>query len=329
MIKKIIRKIPILKYIKMQYKLMDFNKDKRFFKKNYMYSKPVTKEKIEYDMLLEIHKLEKGFAVTKNLRPFGSEKIKKIISDIELYRKMNFEKGFAYNLACSALEEYLKFYKANNWDKYEEYKVVNLFMKNNLEYLYIPVGAFDYKKEDFLDIINNTDYDNFISCRRSIRNFSPKKLDENDIKKAISMAIKTPTACNRQMCKIYFAKSQNAKNTVEKYAQGLGLFDLTNANYFILTFDISANYFVGERNQGWFNSGLVTLNFINSLHSLGIGSCCIQFGNNFKDELEFKKILNIPKSERIAVIITAGYYDEISRIPFSSRKNIKDIYEER
>ena len=143
------------------------------------------------------------------------------------------------------------------------------------------------------------------------------------------MSIKTPTACNRQMCKIYYIESEKNKKIIEKYGQGLGLFDLKNANYFVITFDISANYFIGERNQGWFNAGLVTMNFVNALHSLGIGSCCIQFGNSFKEEIDFKKYLNIKESERIAVIITCGYYDNVMRIPYSSRKPIYDVYSKR
>ena len=35
---------------------------------------------------------------------------------------------------------------------------------------------------------------------------------------------------------------------------------------------------------------LLMMNFINALHSLQIGSCPIQFGNSFREEMEFKKI---------------------------------------
>lgn len=63
--KKIIKNIPGVKSILNFKKNLDFNRDKKFFIKNYMYSNPVTKEKLDYDMLFEIHKLEKGFAVTK------------------------------------------------------------------------------------------------------------------------------------------------------------------------------------------------------------------------------------------------------------------------
>lgn len=327
MIKDIMKKIPGVNYINNFRKLMDFDKDKSFFNHNYMYSKPITKEKLEYDMLFEIHKLEKGFAVIDNCRPFGSDKVKRIIRDIKEYEKRNYSSGFAYKLAYSSLLEYKKFYKKNKWTDREEYEIVTDFLsKKNPEY--ILVGAFDYKKEEF---INDAliDYDAFVSSRRSIRNFANKELSGKDIKRAVSMTIKTPTACNRQMCKIYYIKSKEGKNTIEKYAQGLGLFELSNANYFVITFDINANYFAGERNQGWFNAGLVTMNFVNALHSLGIGSCCIQFGNSFKEEKEFKSLLDIPKSERIAVIVTAGYYDEVSRIPYSTRKPIEEIYKER
>ena len=175
----------------------------------------------------------------------------------------------------------------------------------------------------------SVDYDRFISYRRSVRNFSSKKLKEKDIKTAVKIAIKTPTACNRQMCKIYYIKNEENKKYIESYAQGIGLFDLTNVNYFVLTFDLSSSHFLGERNQGWFNCGLVTMNFINGLHSLGIGSCCIQFGNTNKEENTLKKLINIPSNERIGVIVCAGYYDEISRIPYSSRKPIEEIYRER
>ena len=42
-----------------------------------------------------------------------------------------------------------------------------------------------------------------------------------------------------------------------------------------------------------------------------------------------KEKLQINDSERIAVIIAAGYYAKTSKIPYSPRKDKKDIYLER
>lgn len=330
-IKKTLKQIPGFDRINGYRKKMncrkEFDNDCNFFLKNYISSKPITIEKMEYDMILEIHKIEKGIACLEP-RPFGIEKVKKIMELIESYEKITDEKSFSYNLAYSCLEAYLKFYEEREWQNREEYKLVQSFMKNASKYEQIEVGAFNYKYENNIKD-SKIDYDKFLSSRRSIRNFADKKLTEEDITKAINMSIKSPSACNRQMCKIYYIKSKAKTEIIKKRAQGLGLFDLSNANFFVVTFDVSATYFIGERNQGWFNAGLMSMNFVNALHSLGIGSCFIQFGNSFKEEQIMKKELEIPESERIAVIITAGYYDEISRIPYSTRKEKDDIFFER
>ena len=118
------------------------------------------------------------------------------------------------------------------------------------------------------------------------------------------------------------------KQKVEDYAMGLGNFELKNINYFLITYDMNSMYFEGERNQGYFNSGLLAMNFVNSLHVHGIGSCFIESGNTFAEEEKLKKELGIPKSERIAIIITAGYYNDENEVLFSKRKNVEDIYKE-
>jgi len=84
MLKKVIKKVPGFKALNNTRKSIEFYRDKKFFLKNYMHSKGVTKDKIEYELLLEIHKLEKGFAVV-NPRVFGIEKVKRIIELLNLY----------------------------------------------------------------------------------------------------------------------------------------------------------------------------------------------------------------------------------------------------
>lgn len=324
-IKKIIKKIPLMdSVIRKLFICFEFIKDYNFFVKNYSKSKETLK-KIEYNILLITHSLEKGMA-NPNPRIFGLEKVENLIKYINVYEKLTNEKSYAYNVALNCLLAYSDFYKKNNWNEHNNKKIVDNFLEKYKDISKIKVGSYEIKKSDISSEFN---YVKFLETRHSVRNFSNKKLSKNDINKAVEMAILSPTACNRQMCKIYHIKEKDNKDLITKYAQGLGNFDLSNINYFIVTFDVNAFYFVGERNQGWFNAGLVSMNFVNALHSLGIGSCFIQFGNSFKQEKIIKEKLQINASERIAVIIVAGYYAEISKIPYSPRKDKKDIYFER
>ncbi len=330
-----IKKMPGFKYLnRIRIKFLmnkESNYDKRIFLKNFIYSKNKSKSTYEYDMMLAIHQIEKGMSC-KHLRPFAKDKVRKIIDmipniDVNSYvynYSINILKKYSY-YSINILKKYSLIYEQNEWINLEEYKIVNNFLKNVNNFKEMNVGSLDLH----LDEIKNDfsiDLYKFLKSRHSVRNFSSDTLRDTDIEKAINMAILTPTACNRQMCNIYFVDSKDNKTLLENCAQGLGLFDLSNANYFIVTFDVSANHFVGERNQGWFNAGLFSMNFVNALHSLGIGSCFVQFGNSSADEEKLKKAFYISDSERIAVIIVAGYYAEVSKIPCSTRKEVHDIF---
>lgn len=70
------------------------------------------------------------------------------------------------------------------------------------------------------------------------------------------------------------------------------------------------------------------MNFINGLHARGIGSCCLQWSNKHAEDLKVRKALELQDSERIAVVIAAGYYLEETVIPCSVRKSVDDIYKE-
>ena len=144
------------------------------------------------------------------------------------------------------------------------------------------------------------------------------------------MAIMSSSACNRQMCKIWHILSKDKIEILKKSLSGLGNFNLdNNIDFFVITFDMNNCLFTSDRNDGRFNAGLIAMNFVNGLHSLGIGSCLLQFGNYLDDEVELKKVIGIPNNERIAIVIGAGYYDEEVKVTYSIRKNINDIYFEK
>lgn len=322
MIKKMLKKIPFLRTINNNFKIKnDYISDYKKFKKHWINSKE-TNDKIGYDIMLEVHSLEKGMTSSEPRR-FGKNKVYKIISLLNKCDS-NDKMSYATNLGLNALQSYLEFYRNHNWTKSEEYNVVSEYLNNKKIYRNIKVGSYILQKKDFIDK-SSIDYDSFLQSRHAIREFLHKEISEKDFCSAVNMTLKTPTACNRQMCKIYYIRDSAMRSRCLKYGHGLTNFDIDSVNLFIITFDYSSFCYSGDRNQGWFNSGLVGMNFVNSLHSLGIGSCFIQFGNPSDEEQELKKVLSIPDNEGVAVMIAAGYYKNKMTVTYSSRKNIDEI----
>ena len=222
------------------------------------------------------------------------------------------------------MREYKKIYEEHGWKDKDEYKKVSEFLKNYTDVEEQKAGAYILTKKE-LEKDYNIDYLKFVKSRHSTRNYKNEPIKLEDVQKAVDMAKYSASACNRQYIKLHFYPSGKMRDNVIQYALGKGGLYLEGVNTFIVTFDVNGLSGPGERNQGYFNAGLYSTNLVNAFHSLGIGTCFIQFANSVKEEDDLKKMNGIPEYERIAVILFAGYYDEKSIFAVSPRKDVKEL----
>ena len=304
----------------------EFLYDKNFYMLNEMYaSKDNNGNGNGYNIIFNTHSLEKGLSHF-DLRPFGKKKIKLII---DLLKKQlifeNYERLFSFINGINSLREYKKVYEEHKWTDKSEYKEVSKFLIKYEKIIKQKTGAYVITKEK-LKKDYDIDYNKFIKSRHSTRNYKNMPLKMEDIKKAINMAKYSASACNRQYIKVHYYPKGKMRQNVIDYSLGKGGLYLEGVNTFILTFDTNGLTGAGERNQGYFNAGLFSTNFVNALHSLGIGTCFIQFANSVKEEEKLKKLNEIPSNERIAVILYAGYYDDKSILCASPRKDFEEYF---
>ena len=279
--------------------------------------------KIGYSVIINSHSIEKGLSHFK-LRRFGGKKIKTIINLIKKYSiYQNYEKDFSFILGVNIIREYVKVYKENNWIKEKEYRITSDYIKNLPNIKTMKLSPYIIEKEELIKKYK-INYLNFVKSRHSLRNYKKKKLKSKDIRKAIQIAKYTPSACNRQNIKVHYYSNWKMRQNIIKYINCKDGINLDSVNIFIITFDINGLYGSGGRNQGYFNAGLFSMNLINSFHSMGIGSCFIQYDNNYNEEEKLKNFIKIPLNERIAVIILAGYYKNKSKFTISQRKELSD-----
>ncbi len=302
----------------------EFLKEYKYFYEYYNMPNPTNLKK-QYKMLLNIHALEKGM-LNKKMRPFGVEKVNQLI---ELFNEVDDKDSYACTLTIGILKAYVDVYEKNGWSSNEEYIKVKNFLDEHISNDFKKAGTYNLSKKEIMKD-SEINYLAFLSGRHSVRSFKNIPLKEEDIKNAVNMAIMSPSACNRQMCKIWHIIDDNKIDVLKKHLSGLGNFNLDNKiSFFIITFDMNNCLFLSDRHDGRFNAGLMAMNFVNGLHSLGIGSCFLQFGNTIDDEIEVKKVLGIPNNDRIAIVIAAGYYEDEVKVTYSVRKDINDIFFEK
>ncbi len=273
-----------------------------------------------FKVLLLTHSLEKGMCMP-NLRPFGHQKalqLKTILERIGCENGMEFE----YNLGASVLAAWVSFFNDNEWAKDSTVKDIESFLVDKT--FSYQAGRKKYKNPH--RVLQSGLFTDIMLSRHSVRDFEDRELDKEDIEYALKMFVEAPTACNRQMCKVLLVKNPSVIELLNKTILGVGGFNKSTMNYFIITYDISAFDFFGERNQGYLNAGLAAMNFTNGLHARGIGSCFMQWANKRSEDIIVRKALGLKKSEKIAIVLGAGYYKEESYIPCSCRRDISDVF---
>ena len=114
--------------------------------------------------------------------------------------------------------------------------------------------------------------------RHSMRQFESKSINIEDVEKAIKIAQKAPTACNRQASKVYLYKDKATNDALGELIAGNTGFQQEVPNYLVVTADVSAFYDTFERNQVYVEAGLFSMALVEALHYYGIGSCILQNG---------------------------------------------------
>lgn len=273
---------------------------------------------VRYKIMLLVHSIEKGMCMAEP-RPFGHKKVKELLAILSAYPDKG---GFEYGVGCGILRAWLSFFQEHGWEKEEGCEPVQRFLEGCTD-RGLKAGS---KVVSRPNVTEKSSFEEVLFSRHSVRGYQKEKLREEDISFALSCFAKAPTACNRQMCKVYQIENARIKHLLDSTVMGISGFDTDTVHYFIVTYDIAAFEYYGERNQGYLNAGLTAMNFVYGLHARGIGSCFLQWSNKTSEDTKIRGAMGISKSERIAVVIGAGYYPDKSTIPCSCRKSKSDIF---
>lgn len=275
-----------------------------------------------YHISMIVHFLEKGMCYP-NPRPFGFRHVNDLMSKLQFLESSQVM-CFEYNLGISALREWSNVFVSNGWGTEPLVKVVHEFLTTRAETPSEPVGIIKFPSTEASVNLN----DRTLLTRRTVRDFSSKPLNASDLTYALDCFRTTPTACNRQMCKVYNIVKPELKEILNRCVPGIGGLSKDTINFFVITYDTAAIAGFTERNQGYFNAGLAAMNFVNGLHLSGIESCFLQWNTNKKDDALVGEQMNLSPSERIAVVVGAGYAKSEYVTPYSARKPLSDLYQE-
>ncbi|MEO1002605.1 MAG: nitroreductase family protein [Cyanobacteria bacterium J06638_7] len=170
----------------------------------------------------------------------------------------------------------------------------------------------------------------FFTSRHSIRCFDPSQpVSLERIREAISLASHTPSVCNRQTWRVVICQSEQARTAALALQNGNQGFGHLASHVLIVASDRSCFASIGERNQPWIEGGLFAMSLVYALHSLGLGTCCLNWSVDNQRDAQLKQALDIPASYAIAMMIAVGSLPATIPVAESRRRTADDLLELR
>ena len=286
----------------------------------------LTQENLKALITKDYHRIEKALALREPRTAFGQDTIKALVLGIEKYQHC-YGGDETVQIALNTLISYYNFnLERGHDDKHLFQTIMSLKSKTTTEdgVASHRGGVLKLRKEQTISEAK-MDLRAFFASRHSIRNFSNEEVEMGLIEQAVEMAQKTPSVCNRQSSRVYIFCSDEDKKRVLNYQNGnRGFGDQIN-KVLLVTSDLQNFLSVGERNQCWIDGGMYAMSIIYALHSLGLGTCCLNWSVDYQMDQKLKKAAGIRDSEAVIMMIAVGHLPDEFMVAQSPRKKVHEV----
>ena len=179
------------------------------------------------------------------------------------------------------------------------------------------------KSEVFQWLINN---------RQSVRAYKPDMVEKDKIDRIIEAGRISPSACNAQPWKFIVVDDPELKNQVADATSnrviGVNHFTKQAPVHIVVVLEpanFNSNFgsIMKDKNLPLIDIGITTAQMCLQATAEGLGTCILGWFN----ERTIKKLLDIPKSKRVILVITLGYAasEELREKKRKSTEEIKSI----
>lgn len=275
--------------------------------------------KFEADLTIRTHAIEKGLALPQPRAGFGEAKVSELLTLLKNYYN-RFGSSEIITSALIVLQHYFDFQATC------QHSCPNLVTRYQALLTTSPLlpdltkgGVVTLHKSD-IQAKARIDFANFAASRYSIRDFSGEKVDKESLLKALEIARKTPSACNRQSWHVYLFHGQS-KNALLQWQGGNRGFTELIDTAILITSDLK-QFFINERHQAYVDGGLYAMSLLYALHAQGLGTIPLTTGKKDKEVKRLFTDFRIPPHEVPILVIGVGCLKETFRVALSARKEI-------
>jgi nitroreductase len=276
----------------------------------------------DYKAVRIYHRIEKSLSFRQRDSNSGWGAAGDLVVHLKKYKKESNSFTYHEKVGLKVLGDFIEVAVAENNSKT---KAITEFWEQHKEPSFVEGGVVEKSLADLQGGIL-LDPEAFFLSRFSVRDFDCKNVSNENIEKAISLALNTPSVCNRQGSFVYCLNTRAEIDKALSLQNGNRGFGHEIPCLLILCADISAFDTAGERYQQWIDGGMFSMSIVWALHSLGLASCCLNWAKGPVDDLRLRKLVKIKNEHTVLMMLAVGMPRENLKVCYSARKPVKEFY---
>lgn len=282
---------------------------------------------LQAKLLFYYHKIEKGLSMPGEKRLFALDVIPRVINLLKTWESNGHSRNDSIYLgALSSLRSYRELIVCLHLDSDNRIvPVIDEFLVQRDTSVREQVTPIAISHEQVESLIGYDDFRMLCQIRRSFRDFRDQPVAEDYIRQAVELAQLSPSACNRQPCKVYVIQENDLKRKVLSHQNGNVGFGHLAPVVMVITADMSHFFGATERHQPYVDGGLFSMSLLYALQVQGLVSCCLNWCVTPATDAAAHSLLSIPDSERIVMLMLAGHPPQRTLVPKSHRKTLDNI----
>lgn len=280
--------------------------------------------KMQYTLLRENHVIEKGLSMRFPKKGFGQQKVLNLIERLFKYASLYGEQERSFLLyPLSTIRAYIYYQKKEKVDVAQIEKLFSLLCdKAGIDdsELVTPAGI-SVVNSDVLKRQAEGNFESLLNGRHSIRYFKEEIPSMDVLNKALNLAQRTPSACNRQAWHTHVFTGDDCHKLLFMQGGCMGFYNDIHC-CIVVTADMKG-FLHYEPFQCYVDGGLYAQNLINALHFVGMGTIPLSFGFYDSKLSGIRKAFDIPENEVMILVIGVGILPDDVKIAESTRKTVE------
>lgn len=279
-------------------------------------------------MMFHAHAIEKGLSHTQFKSGFGKISVPALAKEMNSWLTIGHDaQDQFFRTSASVMNTYFERHKALNVDVSGFWKMYNADVQavinaaNNSEGGVLAAGSV---RESVVETAGDRNFLDVLYARRSVREFTAQPVFQEEIARAVQIAMQAPSVCNRQAARVHQIDDPRLIKAALKIQGGISGYE-PPPKLLLVTSDLRAFLFAAERNQPFVDGGLFMMTLLLGLTQIGLGSCSLNTAMGTERENQIRKILKIPEHEVFISFIAVGHYDPEVLVPKSRRIGVDDV----